>query len=77
MIAPFCERFGLEGIVQGFGQSEAMLLLSKLETPTRQLKPNALGELSGDMELKLLRDDGEEATTGEVGNLSSGRSPRT
>lgn len=70
MIAPFCERFGLEGIVQGFGQSEAMLLLSKLETPTRQFKPNALGELSSDMDLRLLRDDGQAAAIGEVGEFA-------
>lgn len=70
LVAPFCERFGLEGVVQGFGQSEAMLVLSKLETPTRQLKPNALGGLAGeDMELKLLRDDGQEAAPGEVGEF--------
>lgn len=70
MIAPFCERFGMEGIVQGYGQSEVMLLLSKVETPQRQLKPNALGRLPDDMELRLLRDDGAEAAPGELGEFS-------
>ena len=70
LIAPFCERFGLEAIVQGLGQSEVMPILSKVETPARQCKPNALGKLFDDMEVKLLRDDGEEAGPGEVGEFS-------
>ena len=70
LVAPFCERFGLEGIVQGFGQSEAMPILSKMETPSSQLEPNALGRLFDDMEVKLLRDDGQEAGPGEVGEFS-------
>ncbi len=70
LVGPFCERFGMEGIVQGFGQSEAMPILSKMETPTSQLKPNALGKLFDDMEVKLLRDDGQEAGPGEVGEFS-------
>ena len=70
LLGPFCERFGMEGIVQGFGQSEVMPILSKVETPTSQLKPNALGKLSDDMEVKLFRDDGQEAGPGEVGEFS-------
>lgn len=70
LIAPFCERFGMEGIVQGMGQSEVMPIFSKMETPAAQLKPNALGKRFEDMEVKLLRDDGEEAGPGEVGEFS-------
>ena len=70
LLGPFCERFGMEGIVQGFGQSEAMPILSKMETPASQLKPNALGKLFDDMEVKLLRDDGQEAGPGEVGEFT-------
>jgi crotonobetaine/carnitine-CoA ligase len=70
LIAPFCERFGMEAIVQGLGQSEVMPILSKSETPAAQYKPNALGKLFEDMEVKLLRDDGEEAGPGEVGEFS-------
>lgn len=70
LIAPFCERFGMEAIVQGFGQSEVMPILSKVETPETQLKPNALGKLFDDMEVKLLRDDGQEAAPGEPGEFS-------
>lgn len=70
LLGPFCERFGMEGIVQGFGQSEAMPILSKMETPASRLKPNALGKLFDDMEVKLFRDDGQEAGPGEVGEFS-------
>jgi crotonobetaine/carnitine-CoA ligase len=70
LLGPFCERFGMEGIVQGYGQSEAMPILSKFETPTSQCKPNALGKLFDDMEVKLFRDDGREAGAGEVGEFS-------
>ena len=70
LIAPFCERFGMEAIVQGLGQSEVMPILSKSETPAAQYKPNALGKLFEDMEVKLLRDDGVEAGPGEVGEFS-------
>ncbi|AMN46166.1 crotonobetaine/carnitine-CoA ligase [Steroidobacter denitrificans] len=70
LIAPFCERFGLEAIVQGFGQSEVMPILTKAESAEKQFKPNALGKLFEDMELKLLRDDGQEAGPGEPGEFT-------
>lgn len=70
MIAPFCERFGMEGIVQGYGQSEILVILSKVETPEKQFKPNALGRVCEDMELKLLDDNGQEVGPGEAGEFS-------
>jgi crotonobetaine/carnitine-CoA ligase len=70
LLLPFMERFGMEGINQGYGQSELMLLLSKMDTPKHRWKPNALGRLSIDAELKLLNDQGEEVATGEVGEFS-------
>jgi len=69
LLKPFCERFGIDGITQGFGQSEIMLLLSRKDTPERQWKPNALGELSAGVELRMLKDDGTEAAAGEVGEF--------
>jgi len=69
LIAPFCERFGMEGILQGFGQSEVMLLLSRKDTPEKRWKPNALGELAGGLELRMLDDAGEEVAAGEVGEF--------
>lgn len=69
LIAPFCERFGLEGILQGYGQSEVLMVLNKWETPTMQLKPNALGKVAQDLELKLLDDEGREVGPGETGEF--------
>jgi crotonobetaine/carnitine-CoA ligase len=69
LLRPFCERFGIEGITQGFGQSEIMLMLSRKDTPHKQWKPNALGELSQGVELRMLEDDGSEAGPGEVGEF--------
>ena len=69
LLRPFCERFGIEGITQGFGQSEIMLMLSRKDTPRKQWKPNALGELSQGVELRMLEDDGSEAGPGEVGEF--------
>jgi crotonobetaine/carnitine-CoA ligase len=69
LLRPFCERFGIEGITQGFGQSEIMLLLSRADTPQKSWKPNALGELAPGVELRMLKDDGSEAAPGEVGEF--------
>ncbi len=70
LIAPFCERFGMEGIVQGYGQSEVLFILSKKETPEKQYKPNALGVLADDLELRLIGDNGQEVGPGEAGEFS-------
>jgi len=69
LLKPFCERFGIEGIMQGFGQSEVMLLLSRKDTPEKQWKANALGGLAQGVELRMLKDDGSEAAPGEVGEF--------
>ena len=69
LLVPFCERFGIQGNLQGFGQSEVMLLLSRKDTPERQWKPNALGELSDGVELRMLDDEGREVPAGEVGEF--------
>ena len=69
LMQPFCERFGIEGNLQGFGQSEVMLLLSRKDTPARQWKPNALGELSAGIELKMVNADGVTAAAVEVGEF--------
>jgi len=69
LIAPFCERFGMEGILQGFGQSEVMLLLTRKDTPAKRWKPNALGELAGGIELRMLDDAGQEVEAGEAGEF--------
>jgi crotonobetaine/carnitine-CoA ligase len=69
LVKPFCERFGLEGIMQGFGQSEVMLLLSRKDTPEKRWKPNALGAVGPGIELRMLDAEGVEVPAGEVGEF--------
>jgi len=69
LLQPFCARFGIEGILQGFGQSEVMLLLSRKDTPQKQWKANALGGLAAGLELRMLDDDGREVAPGETGEF--------
>jgi len=69
MIEPMCARFGLEGIVQGFGQSEAMTLLSRSSTPGLSLKPNCLGTPNPDFELALFDEEGKEVPPGVTGEF--------
>ncbi len=69
LLKPFCARFGIDGILQGFGQSEVMLLLSRKDTPEKPWKANALGGLSEGLELALLGDDGEPVAVGDTGEF--------
>jgi carnitine-CoA ligase len=69
LLKPFCARFGIEGILQGFGQSEVMLLLSRKDTPQKQWKANALGQLAAGLELRMLDDEGREVGAGETGEF--------
>jgi crotonobetaine/carnitine-CoA ligase len=70
IIDPFLQRFGMEALTQGFGQSEIMALLAKVSSPGNPGKAYALGKPEGDLELKLLDDDGNEVAVGEVGEFS-------
>jgi len=70
LIAPFSRRFGIETICQRFGQSEAALILHRVNDRARKWKPNALGEpYPGGVEVKLLDDAGIEVAAGEVGEF--------
>ena len=64
---PFKERFGIESIVQGYGQSEVMTLMAR--TPGRSWKPNCLGEPQAGIEVTLRGDDDFEVATGETGEI--------
>ena len=69
LIDPFCRRFGMEAITQGFGQSEIMALMQKTNRVGVPAKPGALGRPNDDLQVKLLDDDGEEVRQGEVGEF--------
>jgi crotonobetaine/carnitine-CoA ligase len=67
LIEPFKQRFGIEHVHQGYGQSEVMGLLSR--RPGVRYKPNSLGSPASGIEVKLLDDYDREVATGEVGEF--------
>lgn len=69
VIDPFCRRFGMESVIQGYGQSEALGIMVRLNRPGKVWSPNALGDPLSDLDVKLLDDDGDEVASGEVGEF--------
>lgn len=69
MLHPFRQRFGIEAIHQGFGQSEIMLLIRRCDDGRREWQPNALGEPADDIEVALLGDDNRPVAVGDVGEV--------
>ncbi len=70
LIEPMCRRFGLEKIVQGYGQSEVMTLIQRDCLPGQATKPNALGRVNPRFELTLLDDEGQEVPPGVAGEFA-------
>jgi crotonobetaine/carnitine-CoA ligase len=68
VVGPFKERFGIERIHQGYGQSECMTLLVRPDRGQPH-KPNSLGEPSPGIELALLGEDDRPVPAGEPGEL--------
>ncbi len=64
---PFKKRFGLEEIVQGYGQSEVMTVLGRTRGHT--WKPRSLGEPQAGIEVTVLDEHDQPVATGEVGEL--------
>jgi crotonobetaine/carnitine-CoA ligase len=67
IIGPFKERFGMEEIHQGYGQSEVMSLMGR--QPGVAYKPNSLGTPADGIEVHLLDDHDFEVPVGEVGEF--------
>jgi crotonobetaine/carnitine-CoA ligase len=67
LIGPFRERFGIEHIHQGMGQSEVMGLLAR--RPGKAYPENALGDPAGGVDLALLDDHDQPTPTGQAGEL--------
>ncbi len=67
LIGPFKERFGIEEIHQGMGQSEVMGLLSR--RPGVAYPENALGDPADGIEVRLLDDHDLEVPAGVAGEL--------
>jgi crotonobetaine/carnitine-CoA ligase len=64
---PFCERFAVELVPQGLGQSEAMRLIAPVAGRTQP--PGSCGSLVPGLEARLVGDDGADVPLGEAGEL--------
>jgi crotonobetaine/carnitine-CoA ligase len=69
LIAPFCARFGIERLYQGFGQSEALTVLRRIDG-LRSWKAGALGEPCAGIQVRLLGEDGCDVAVGEIGEFA-------
>lgn len=69
ILEAFKARFGLDAIQQGYGQSEVMGLISRIDDGTTQWNANACGTPLPGIEVRLLDDDDEEVGSGEVGEF--------
>ena len=69
MTKPFMQRFGLERVQKGFGQSEAALILRCLEDGIKEWKPNCLGTFAPGVEVSIRDDDGNECPPGTPGEF--------
>lgn len=67
LIEPFKERFGMEHVVQGFGQSEVMPWT--ITYKGRDYKPGSTGVPREDLEVAVLDEHDERVPTGQVGEV--------
>jgi len=56
-------------VLEGYGLSESTAIAS-FNRPDRERKPGSIGQPVGDMEMKLLDEDGNEVAHGEVGEIA-------
>lgn len=70
LIEPFCERFGITQIAQGFGQSEIGNVVAREPTNKRNPKPGALGNVAATIEVRLIDDEGNDVPDGEPGEFA-------
>ena len=68
LIGPMKERFGIKTLDQGYGQSEVMGLLHRVDDG-RTWKPGCLGEPLPGLEINLLDDTDRQVPDGDVGEF--------
>jgi crotonobetaine/carnitine-CoA ligase len=68
LLVPFMERFGIEKVGQGFGQSEMSAVMSR--SSDHPCKAGALGVPNPDIELRLIDDDGNDVPVGTPGEFA-------
>jgi crotonobetaine/carnitine-CoA ligase len=66
---PFCERFDVELMPQGLGQSEAQLLCNLNKPPDLEPPPGTCGLPVPELDARLVDDAGRDVPTGEPGEL--------
>ncbi len=69
IMGPFKERFGIDIIQQGYGQSEIMGLISRVDDGKTRWKENSAGSPLPGIEVVLLDEDDRPVTAGEVGEF--------
>ena len=69
LLEPFKRRFAIEQIYQGYGQSEVLGLLSRVDDGRRRWSPNTAGVPLPGIDVRLLDDDDREVEVDEVGEI--------
>ena len=69
LLEPYKRRFAIEQIYQGYGQSEVLGLLSRVDDGRRRWSPNTAGVPLPGIDVCLLDDDDREVGVGEVGEI--------
>jgi carnitine-CoA ligase len=69
ILEPFKDRFGIEVIQQGYGQSEIMGLISRVDGAGTHWNAGAVGVALPGIEVRLLDDDDREVVPGVVGEF--------
>jgi crotonobetaine/carnitine-CoA ligase len=69
ILEPFKERFGIEIIQQGYGQSEVMGLISRVDGDGTRWNPGSVGRALPGIEVRLMDEDDRQVPPGEVGEF--------
>ena len=69
LLEPFKRRFGIERIQQGYGQSEVMGLISRVDDDATSWNAGSAGVPLPGIDVRLLDDDDREVRSGEIGEF--------
>ncbi|WP_116364644.1 AMP-binding protein [Parahaliea mediterranea] len=69
LAGPFSERFGVQLMPQGLGQSEAFTVINQDECDRSKVPPGSCGTPVSRVDVRLVGDDGEDVPVGEPGEL--------